>query len=58
MFLSLSATQLGQFFLGQATPAMRLMIETPEKKTCVVQLNLPSEPESQVLFEEVNALCQ
>lgn len=56
-FLTL-ATQSGEFFLGQATPAMRLMIETPEKKTCVVQLNLPSEPESQVLFEEVNALCQ
>lgn len=56
-FLTL-ATQSGQFFLGQATPAMKLLIETPEKQTCVVQLHLPDEPESQILYEEVNASCQ
>ncbi|MEQ4657547.1 fimbria/pilus outer membrane usher protein [Providencia manganoxydans] len=56
-FLTL-ATQKGQFFLGQATPNMKLIVETPEKQICVMQLNLPEEANSQALYEEVNASCQ
>lgn len=55
-FLTLS-TRPGQFFLGQATPEMKLLIETPEKKICMLKLTLPNEPKEPVLYEEVNEQC-
>ncbi|WP_283126050.1 fimbria/pilus outer membrane usher protein [Providencia stuartii] len=55
-FLTLS-TQSGQFFLGQAIPNMKLIVETPEKKFCGIKLVLPNEPKEQVLYEEVNVQC-
>lgn len=56
-FLTL-ATQPGEFFLGKAIPNMKLHIDTPDKKSCVLQLILPNEPESQVLYEEVSQQCK
>lgn len=55
-FLTLS-TQPGQFFLGQAIPNMKLIVETPEKKLCEIKLVLPNEPKEQALYEEVNVQC-
>lgn len=55
-FLTL-ATKAGEIFLSDSAPDMMVLVETPDKQECIIQLHLPKHAESDVLFEQINEQC-
>lgn len=55
-FLTL-ATKNGEVFLSNGIPGMIMNVETPDAKTCKIQLHLPESVTSDVLYEEQNEEC-